>query len=240
MKRILLFVLISMSVAVPLSAQSTGTIKGRVLLSGKSPGNAVIRMGVDPKCGEMNRGQRVIQEEVMVKDGGLSNAFLKLQGTFPATPVPAKPVILDQQHCIYQPRVIGVRMGQTIEIHNSDPLLHNLHSLSAHGNSFNVGQPVAGLVYKYQPKSEETMLRLKCDVHRWMTAYIGVVSHPYFAVSGDAGTFTIDKVPAGMQTIQVWHERYGLLTQKVQIKAGVVTTVNFTYTGTEKRPAGTE
>jgi plastocyanin len=240
MRRILLFILVALSVTVPLAAQTTGTIKGRVLLSGKSPGNAVIRMGVDPKCGEMNRGKRVIQEVITVKDGGLSNAFVKLQGTFPATPVPSKPVILDQRSCIYQPRVIGVRMGQTVEIHNSDPLLHNLHSFSAHNNSFNVGQPVAGLVYKYQPKSEETMLRLKCDVHRWMTAYIGVVSHPYFAVSGEAGTFTIDKVPVGTQTIQVWHERYGILMKKVQVKPGAVTTVDFTYTGNEKPPAGVE
>ena len=77
------------------------------------------------------------------------------------------------------------------------------------------------------------MLQLKCDVHRWMTAYIGVVSHPYFAVSTAGGAFEIDKVPAGAHTIQAWHERYGLLTQSVRVKAGATTTVDFTYTGNE-------
>ena len=78
------------------------------------------------------------------------------------------------------------------------------------------------------------MLRLKCDIHSWMTAYIGVVSHPYFTVSGEGGAFQIDKVPAGTYTIQAWHERYGAVTQMVRVRAGAVTTVDFSYTGNEK------
>ena len=100
------------------------------------------------------------------------------------------------------PRVVGTQVGQTLQVRNSDPMLHNVHSLSTGTNGFNVGQPSAGMVYTVQLKQEEIMLRLKCDVHRWMTAYIGVVSHPYFAVSGTGGTFEIANVPVGTYTIQ--------------------------------------
>jgi hypothetical protein len=220
---------------------NTGTIKGRVRLSGKPPGNTIIRMGVDPMCNKVNAGKRVVQETVVASaDGGLSNAFVKLQGTFPQTPVPADPVLIDQRGCIYLPRVVGMRVGQTLQVRNSDSFLHNVHSSSAHNNTFNVGQPTAGLVYQFRPKEEEIMLQLKCEVHRWMIAYVGIVSHPYFAVSGDGGAFEIDRVPAGARTVQAWHERYGMLTQTVNVKAGATTNVEFTYTGAEKPSATLE
>lgn len=226
------------NVPVPSAAAAqakAGTIKGRVRLTGKSPGNAVIRMGVDPMCGKMNAGKQVVQEQVVVDaEGGLANAFVRLQGSFPRTAVPTQPVGIDQRACFYIPRVVGVRVGQSLQIRNSDPMLHNLHSLSAVGNGFNVGQPSAGMVYTFQPKQEEIMLRLKCDMHRWMTAYIGVVNHPYFAVSGTGGTFEITSVPVGTYTIQTWHERYGSLTRPVRVTAGATTIVDVPYTGAEK------
>ena len=216
---------------------NVGTIKGRVRLSAKSPGNVVIRMGLDPMCVKINAGKRVLQEAVMTSaDGGLANVFVRLQGTFPRVPAPSEPVTIDQRGCVYTPRVLGARVGQTLQIRNDDSLLHNLHSLSAGSNGFNVGQPLAGMVYKFQLKDEEIMLRLKCDVHRWMTAYIGVVSHRYFAVSGGDGTFEIANVPVGTYTIQTWHEGYGSLTQPVRVRSGATTTVSFAYTGTEKPP----
>ena len=128
----------------------------------------------------------------------------------------------------------GARVGQTIEVKNSDATLHNIHSMSTKGNDFNVGQPLAGMVYKYPLKTEEVLLHVKCDVHSWMTGYVGVMSHPYFAVSDATGAFTIANVPAGKQTVQVWHEQYGALTQTVDVKAGGTTTVEFAYTGNEK------
>ena len=215
------------------SAQpNTGSIKGRVRLNGKSPGNTVIRMGVDPMCSKMNAGKRVLQESVVTSaDGGLSNVFVRLQGSFPSTPAPAQPVVIDQRGCIYTPRVVGARVGQTLEVRNSDALLHNVHSSSGRGNSFNVGQPKAGLVYRFKLKDEEAMIHIGCDVHRWMTAYVGVTTNPYFAVTGDGGAFQIDKVPAGAHTIQTWHEVYGPLTKTVNVKPGATVTVDFTYPG---------
>ena len=129
---------------------------------------------------------------------------------------------------------MGVRVGQVLQIKNSDNWLHNLHSASIKNTSFNVGQPRAGLVQSYKPTQEEIMIKLGCDVHSWMTAYVGVVNHPYFTVSGEGGTYQIDKVPAGTHTIQIWHERFGMMTKTVTVKAGAVTIADFSYTRTEK------
>lgn len=216
---------------------NVGAIKGRVRLTGQSPGNAVIRMGLDPMCVKINAGKRVIQEAVVTSaDGGLANAFVRLQGSFPRTAPPAEPVTIDQRSCVYTPRVVGVRVGQTLQVRNSDPMLHNVHSLSAGTNGFNVGQPSAGMLYQFRLRDEEIMLQLKCDVHRWMTSYIGVVNHPYFAVSGLGGPFEMVNVPAGTYTIRTWHERYGDLTRPVRVTAGGTATVDFAYTGAEKAP----
>jgi hypothetical protein len=214
---------------------NTGSIKGRIRLAGNPPGNSIIRMGVDPMCAKMNAGKRVVNEIVAAAaDGGLANVFVRVQGEFRETPVPTQSVTIDQRECIYMPRVVGARVGQLLEIRNSDALLHNVHSSSGHGNSFNVGQPKAGVVYQFRLKNEEIMMHLGCDVHRWMTAYVGVTTNPYFAVSGAGGTFQIDNVPVGTHTIQTWHERYGILTKTVRVTSSVTTTVDFTYTGNEK------
>ena len=122
-----------------------------------------------------------------------------------------------------------MRVGQPVEFTNSDALLHTVHSLSATTNSFNVSQPFEDMVHEVRLAKEDGMLRIKCDRHRWMTEYVGIVEHPYFAVSDRSGTFSIEGVPAGTQTIQAWHEVYGTLTQTVRVEAGAVTTVDFTY-----------
>jgi plastocyanin len=214
---------------------SSGSIKGHVKLAGALQGNPIIRMGMDPKCAQANAGRRVVQEAIVeALDGSLGNVFVRLEGTFPPTPVPKESVVIDQRACVYQPRVVGARVGQTLEIKNSDDWLHNVHSLSARGNTFNISEPKAGMVQQFKLKDEEVMLRIKCDVHSWMTSYVGVVNNPYFAVTNTAGTFEIANVPAGSFTIQVWQERYGPLSQAVRVRAGAATTVDFTYTGTEK------
>ena len=204
-------------------------------LGGKPPGNVVIRMGMDPMCSKINAGKRPVDEVVVVTSaaGGLGNVFVKLVGSFPAMPVPAQPVVIDQRGCFYVPRMIGARVGQVLRIKNSDNLLHNVHSLTAKSNAFNVGQPMAGMQYDFRLKDEE-MLHVKCDVHRWMTAFVGVVNHPYFAVSDMTGAFEIDNVPAGTYTIQAWHERYGPVKQTVRVTAGGTATVQFNYTGAEQ------
>ena len=233
MRHALIALLIASSLApvrLATAQTSTGTIKGTVTIVGKVPGNAIIRMGVDPKCAQLNEGARVLQEAVAATaDGHLANVFVRLKGNFPQSPVPATPVVIDQRKCVYGPRVVGMRVGQTLQFRNDDQLLHNVHSSSSVDNSFNIAQPIAGMVYSFTPKSEEVMVKIGCDVHRWMTAYVGVVSNPYFAVSSADGTFTIDKVPAGKYTLEAWHEQLGVLTSAVVVKAGATAPAGLRY-----------
>jgi hypothetical protein len=219
--------------ALPQAQARVGTITGRLLLNGTPPGNAIIRMGMDPKCADLNRASRPLQESALVgADGGIANAFIRLIGTFPATPVPAAPIVVGQHACFYTPRVIGMRVGQTLRVRNDDALAHNVHSASAVGNSFNVAQGKAGEFFDFTPQKEEVMVKLGCDIHRWMTAYIGVVSHPYFAVSGAGGAYTIERVPAGTYEIKTWHERFGELTRTVKVSPGSVVRADFSYAPT--------
>jgi len=202
---------------------------------GKLPGNPIIRMGMDPMCSKMNAGKRVVQQYVVATaDGSLANVFVRLKGNVPQTPVPAQPVVIDQQACVYTPRVVGARVGQTVQIKNSDLLLHNVDASSGKGNGFNIAQPRAGLMYEFKPKNEEVMLHLKCDVHNWMNAYVGIVTNPFFTVSNTMGTFEVDKVPPGTYSLEAWHERFGLVSKPVTVKAGAVASVDFDYANNEK------
>ena len=214
----------------PAPVAKGGVITGHVRVKGPVPGNAVIRMGMDPVCATLNAGKRPVQEVVTAtSDGSLANVFVSLQGDFPSSPIPSEAVTIDQRACMYVPRVVGARVGQRIQIRNSDEVLHNVHGQSARDNGFNISQPKAGLVQELHLKTPEVMLRVTCDVHRWMTSFVGVVSHPYFAVSNPAGTFTIDNVPEGTYTVQAWHERFGTTTQTVRVAAGTTSTIDFTY-----------
>jgi hypothetical protein len=217
--------------AVPAAQTSKGgTIKGHIGVKGKIPGNAVIRMGMDPMCAKINAGKTPVQEVVSATaDGSLANVFVSLQGSFPATPVPETPVTIDQRGCMYFPRVVGARVGQTVLVRNSDDLLHNVHGNSGRGNTFNFSEPSAGMLREVHLTDPEIMLRVTCDVHRWMTAFIGVVNHPYFATSGTGGTFTIANVPAGTYTIQSWHELFGVVTQSVKVTDKATSTVELVY-----------
>ena len=218
------------SAAAPQSAKR-GAIRGHVQLNGKVPGNPVIRMGMDPMCAQANAGKRQVQEIVAAQaDGSLANVFVRLQGSFPASPAPADPVTIDQRGCVYTPRVVGARVGQNLLVRNSDAGLHNVHGLSTRNNAFNASEPAAGMVQQFRLNEEEIMLRVTCDVHKWMTAFVGVVNHPYFATSGRDGTYVIENVPPGTYTIHAWHELYGSVSQTVRVMEGATSTVDFAYT----------
>jgi plastocyanin len=224
---------------VPAAGQAGGgTIVGHVRYMGPTPVNPIIRMGADPKCNKLYVGKRpTAQTFVVGADGGMANVFVDVEGSFPNAPAPSAPVVLDQKDCMYQPHVLGARVGQTLQVKNDDGTGHNVHSLSMAGNDFNTSQPAQGMVFEFKLKSGE-MLHIKCDIHTWMNSYIGIVDNPYFAVSGADGSFTIANVPAGKQTIRVWHEAMGLQTQMVNVEPGKTATVDFTFMPGQKRTAG--
>ena len=212
------------------AAGPSGSVAGTVRLSGKAPANPPVALAAD--CVKL-AGHRLLQDEVVVgPDGGLANVFVQLQGeglTGAAGPVPTDVVVIEQKGCAYRPRMTGARAGQTLRIVNADAALHNVHSVSAAGLDFNVAQPAAGMKFDFKLAAEQKMLRLSCDVHPWMRAFVGVVGHPWFAVTGEDGRFKLAGVPPGRYDLVLWHERFGTLRKPVSIAAGGVAAGDFEY-----------
>jgi len=215
--------------AEPMEPLGTASISGSIAFTGDAPQRMRVRQ--DPECSELNP-EPVQTEAVIVNDNGtLKNVFVYvkegLEGyTFPT---PAEPVEFDQRGCMYHPHVFGVQTGQTIKILNSDPLLHNIHALPENNRPFNFGMPKKGDTRERAFMTPEIMVKIKCDVHPWMGAWAGVVANPYFAVSGDDGTFKLEGLPAGTYTLEAWHEEYGTQTMTVTVGDGEATTADFSY-----------
>jgi len=175
---------------------TAATVKGKVVLEGKSPENPVIKMSSDPACGNAE----VRAESYMVDNGALQNVFVHISdglGNKYIFDTPTEPVKLDQKNCHYVPHVLGVRVTQPLEVSNSDETLHNVHGMPQTNREFNQGQPIVGMKNTVAFTAPEVMIPFKCDVHNWMHAYVGVVSHPYFAVTDKAGSFELKSVPPG-------------------------------------------
>jgi plastocyanin len=207
-----------------------GKVAGKITLEGAAPAQQPIQMAADPNCARMHTTPVTTQFVVVGEGGGLANAFVYLksgvQGDFPP---PGDPVVLDQQGCTYVPHVIGIQVGQPLEIVNSDETLHNIHAMPKNNKEFNIGQPVKGLKTQRTFDAVEVMVPFKCDVHKWMNSYAGVLEHPFFAVSGPDGSFTIDGVPAGSYTVEVWHEQLGTKEMNVTVAEGATADASASY-----------
>ena len=211
---------------------TTGTVRGRVTLEGPVPAATTVRMDGDKTCATFAPGAvRATDTYVVGPDAGLANVFVHvthgLEGrSFPA---PQAPVVLDQQQCWYVPRVVGVQVGQPFQVLNSDPLLHNVRANSQVNEPFNQGQPVPGMRYSHTFSTAEVMVPIKCDVHAWMRAWVGVVNHPYFAVTGADGAFALPGLPAGTYTIEAWHEAAGAQSGTVTVTAQGTATMSLSF-----------
>lgn len=208
---------------------NAGGVKGVINYSGPD-GDTPIAMNADPNCAALHTTP-VDTGKFLMKDGKLGNVFVYvktgLEGkSFPA---PTEKKVLDQQGCQYHPHVMGIQVGQPLSIKNSDSTLHNVHAMPKSNTEFNTAQPVQNMEYDKTFDKAEVMLPLKCDVHPWMNAYLGVVDHPYYAVSGEDGSFSIDKLPAGTYTLEAWHEELGTATQQVTVAANQTADVNFDF-----------
>ncbi len=220
------------SATTTLDPATTGTIVGTVRLEGTPPAAQMIRVDGDKTCATLVPGAQRATERYVVGPGGtLANVFVYVKTGLErrSFPVPDKPVVLDQQRCWYTPRVVGVRVGQPLQVLNSDPLLHNVRAASTVNEPFNQGQPVRGVRYSHTFSTEEVMVPFKCDVHAWMDAWVGVVNHPYFAVTSADGAFSLPGLPAGTYDIEAWHEAAGTMTGTATVTARGTATLAFTF-----------
>lgn len=219
--------------ASPVDPATAGSVSGQVTFTGTAPEPEVIAMDAEPTC-QAAYAEGPFTQTVVVNDNGtLANVFVYVKSglgdmTFPT---PSEPVLLDQQNCRYEPHVLGVQADQTIVIRNSDDLLHNIHPEPVNSRSFNIGQPNQGAETERSFPAAEIMIPISCDVHSWMNAYIGVVDHPYFAVTGSDGSFELPNLPPGEYEVEAWHELYGTQTMNVTIGESESAEIDFTFEG---------
>lgn len=217
--------------APPAEPLGTSTIAGVVRFDGEVPELRPLSMDADPACAAKHE-EPVYPELLAVDDqAGLANVLVYVADNVPQGPYPpAEPPVIDQQGCRYTPRVAGIMVGQELKVLNSDELLHNVHSLSEVNRPFNRAMPAAIKQATFSFTDEEPAFRIKCDVHPWMSSYVGVFSHPYFAVTGPGGSFEIPGLPAGTYTIEAWHERLGSQRSGVTLLDGLAAMVDLRFT----------
>jgi plastocyanin len=207
-----------------------GNVSGKITYEGAVPENRVVKTASDPACAREHPNGLSL-DTILVNNGALENVFVYVKDglgdyTFDT---PAQAVVLDQKGCRYTPHILGVRVGQAVEIVNSDPTMHNVHALAQANREFNFPQAIQGMKQPKTFSAPEVMVHFKCDVHNWMSAYVGVVAHPYFAVSANGGTFELKNLPAGTYTIEAWHEKLGTQTQSVTIGEKETKAITFTF-----------
>ena len=208
-------------------ATGSGSIAGTVKLTGTPPVMELTKRQADPFCAKTP----MKEEDVVVgAGGGLKNVIVRItKGVTGAYPAPAGSATVDQSACMYRPRVQGIVLGQPLVIKNSDQTLHNIHGYKGASTLFNKAE-IPGLPPMTQQLTDaDQIVKLKCDVHPWMTAFVLVSSHPFFAVTGDDGSFKIAGVPAGSYTVEAWHERYGAKTAQVTVAADKPATAAFQF-----------
>jgi plastocyanin len=208
---------------------SAGDVSGMVMVDGELPAPEALMMNADPAC--LAEATDTMSGTFVGTDGHLGNVFVYVKEGLEGQrfPTSTEVVALNQRGCRYTPHVLGIQVGQTLKIVNGDPTLHNIHATPAVNDEFNMGQPIQGMEFDRTFSAAEVMVPFKCDVHGWMNAYIGVLDHPYFAVTGTDGMFDISTLPPGDYVVEAWHEQLGTQTQNVTVATGQTAEVSFTF-----------
>ena len=202
----------------PVDATTAGGVSGTVQYTGAVPPSEPVDMRSEAWCGRQHPGG-ASQAKVAVHDGKLAGAFVWIAAGLERYSFPQnlEPVVLDQEGCLFTPRVLGVRVGQPVRLLNSDQILHNVHAKPAAGRDRNLALPNKGSSRDVAFERAETMVPVVCDVHPWMKAWIGVVDHPFFAVTGQDGAFNFAGLPPGQYTLRAWHEVLGTRDQTITV-----------------------
>jgi plastocyanin len=224
-------VLVAVSVW-PSAGFAASSVTGTVTFDGKAPTLKPLSMDADPVCAKKHAKPAPSETLVLGSGNTMGNIMVWVSKGLPAGktfPVPSAPVTLDQNGCQYKPHVMGIMVGQTYKILNSDGVLHNIHTLPKINKSFNKGMPPTLKETTTTFEKPEEVFNIKCDVHPWMQAYIAVFNHPFFSVTGTDGKFTISGLDPGTYTITAWHERLGTQSATVTVAANETKTQAFKF-----------
>jgi len=207
--------------------------KGKVTFEGRHPSQGrPIDMNADPFCVAAHSGKKVFSENYVIDDnGGVQWVFIYIKEGLEGKTFkpPTEPVVFSQHGCTFKPHVFGIQVGQPLEIKNDDATLHNVHILAKKNKEMNVSTPFQGFKLDTKFDTPEVMVAVKCDVHKWMSAYCGVLDHPFFATTGPDGSYEIKDVPAGKYKLAFWHRRLGEKVFDVTVGDGD-TEQDLTYT----------
>ena len=218
-------------------AASAGTVAGSVRFTGPKPPRKTIDMeDQDPQCARLHGGARAEDAIVVNANGALANVFVYVKSGLEGKQFepPSNPVQIDQKGCWFHPRVLGIQTGQSLKVTNSDPVTHNIHPLAEINREWNQSQSEGDPPLNRRFVRRELMIPVKCNIHNWMRAYIGVLDHPYFAVTGADGSFQLPNLPPGTYTVAAWQEKLGEQEEQVVVQPSSSATVAFTFKGASK------
>lgn len=213
------------------SASGTGDIAGKVNFRGTPPQLRPLLMTSDPVCASEQSGVALPEDGRVNANSTLPNAFVYISkgaGNL-STPAPTSIVTITQNGCRYEPHVLGIQVGQRLQVVSEDPTTHNIHIRPKTGRDWNVTQQPGSDPVTTRFSNPEIMVPVHCNVHNWMQAYIGVVTNPYYAVTGNDGTFTIKGVPPGDYTLSIWTATFGTQEHQVNVRAGGTATADITF-----------
>jgi len=217
--------------AVAGASPSSGIITGRVTYTGTPAKPEPINMSKQPECAKLYPRPLTTEKVVTGPGNALQNVVVYISaGASDFSPAPATPATLDQKDCHYAPHVLAFRVGQDVNISNSDPWSHNIHPLARINREWNKLQPPTTPPFSYSYDKEE-FIPIKCNIHAWMQAYFVVLKTGHFAVTGEDGRFALPSLPPGKYTITAWHETYGTRSQEITIADGQTLTVDFVFQG---------